>query len=152
MNLPYGVSGFYNSAEEKPPEMDISKYKEFCYSLARSLDGELLEFSDSLYPANFCKADFKLPSSAVSLVMNKHYPILAFAAAVDAVKIEFIDFSTGNAVVPDGFTVLRPATLETQVPENLEYLPPNHLNQGELEQIKYWKPETIGQIIFNFWD
>ena len=45
-----------------------------------------------------------------------------------------------------------------------EYLSPRFLNQrvsgeltaelgkGELEQMKYWKPETIGDVIFNNWD
>lgn len=26
------------------------------------------------------------------------------------------------------------------------------LGKAELEQIKYWKPTTAGDIIFNFWD
>ena len=26
------------------------------------------------------------------------------------------------------------------------------LSKAELEQIKYWKPNTVGDIIFNFWD
>jgi hypothetical protein len=28
----------------------------------------------------------------------------------------------------------------------------NELNSAELKQIAYWKPETIGELIFNFWD
>ena len=26
------------------------------------------------------------------------------------------------------------------------------LSKAELEQIKYWKPNIMGDIIFNFWD
>jgi hypothetical protein len=26
------------------------------------------------------------------------------------------------------------------------------LNNSEIEQIKYWKPQTIGEVIFNYWD
>ncbi|MFC0213118.1 hypothetical protein ACFFK0_11745 [Paenibacillus chartarius] len=28
----------------------------------------------------------------------------------------------------------------------------HELNKAELEQVKYWKPNTIGEIVFNFWD
>lgn len=152
MELPYGISGFYNSDEPKPPEMNIVKYKELCHGLARTLEGELLEFSDTLYPANFYKAVFNLPALNICLVMNKHYPIIAFARAVEAVKIEFIDYDAGKNAVPDEFTVLPTSILEVPVTGNMEDLPVNQLNKGEIEQIKYWKPETVGQIIFNFWD
>lgn len=152
MEIPSGVSGFYNSAEQKPPEMDVREYKGLCYGLAQDLGGEVLEFVDSLYPANFYKADFEMPSGPVSLVMNKHYPILAFATAVDAVKIEFIDYPFGIEPLPEGYTVLPAAALDVPVPGSLDKLPSNQLNEGEIEQIKYWKPESVGQILFNFWD
>ncbi|XKE95590.1 hypothetical protein LG326_04425 [Metaplanococcus flavidus] len=152
MELPYGISGFYNSDEPKPPEVDVSEYKKICYDFAEKLNGEVLEFTDSLYPANFHKAFFKLPETDVCLVMNKHYPILAFAKTVEALKIQFINFPEGTAAVPDGYTVLPSELLEAPVPENLNELPGEGLNKGEIEQIKYWKPETVGQIIFNFWD
>ncbi|MCE4093293.1 hypothetical protein [Priestia megaterium] len=28
----------------------------------------------------------------------------------------------------------------------------NNLNSSELEQIFYWKPNTVGEVMFNFWD
>ncbi|WP_235852060.1 hypothetical protein [Niallia nealsonii] len=28
----------------------------------------------------------------------------------------------------------------------------DELNSEELKQMVYWKPETMGQIIFNYWD
>ena len=28
----------------------------------------------------------------------------------------------------------------------------NYLNSAELEQVAYWKPERIGEVIFNYWD
>jgi len=28
----------------------------------------------------------------------------------------------------------------------------NDLNSAELEQVAYWKPERIGEVIFNYWD
>lgn len=152
MKIPYGVSGFYNSDERKPPEIDVAKYKELCYQLARALGAELQEFHESLYPANFYKAVFLLGEKNICLVMNKHYPLLAFADIADAVRIEFIDYPPGNGVIPEGFKVLAVAELETPVPRNVDDLQSAGLNQGEIQQIKYWKPDTLGQIIFNFWD
>jgi hypothetical protein len=28
----------------------------------------------------------------------------------------------------------------------------NDLNHFELKQIRYWKPERVGDVVFNFWD
>ena len=28
----------------------------------------------------------------------------------------------------------------------------NHLNNAEIKQVLYWKPTTVGEVIFNFWD
>ena len=28
----------------------------------------------------------------------------------------------------------------------------NELNEAELSNIKYWKPLTVGDIVFNYWD
>ncbi|WP_422122546.1 hypothetical protein DHX103_12155 [Planococcus sp. X10-3] len=152
MELPYGISGFYNSDEPKPPEMDVVKYKELCYKIAKDLEAESPEFVESLYPANFYKAVFQLPEKKICLVMNKHYPFLAFAKTAEAERIEFIDYPPGNEAMPEGFTVLPTAELEAPVPKTMDDLPDLRLNKGELDQIKYWKPETIGQIIFNYWD
>ncbi|TAA69547.1 hypothetical protein D2910_09460 [Planomicrobium okeanokoites] len=152
VELPYGISGFYNSDEPKPPEVDVSEYKKLCDDFAEKLNGQVLEFTDTLYPANFHKAFFELPGTNICLVMNKHYPVLAFAKTVEALKIEFINFSEGAQAIPEDYTVLTADILEAAVPENLNELPGEELNNGDKEQIKYWKPETIGQIIFNFWD
>lgn len=38
------------------------------------------------------------------------------------------------------------------VPFNQNLIKKTELNSAELEQIAYWKPETVGQIIFNYWD
>lgn len=151
MELPYGVSGFYNSDEPKPPEMDVKKYKDMCYELARKLGGELAEFNYSLYPANFHKAHFKFPTQQVCLLMNKHYPLLAFAKTVETMKIEFLDFSDGENAIPDEYTVLSAEALESEVP-NTARVAGAEMNKGTARQIKYWKPGTFGQIIFNFWD
>lgn len=152
MNLPYGVTGFYNSAEEKPPVIDLKKYKELSHGLARKLGGQLVEFEESIYAANFHKAVFQLPQMTLCLVMNSHYPIVAFATAVDAMKIEFIDYPAGNEALPEEFTVFSVSELEFPVPEDIRKIADWGLNKGEIEQVKYWKPETVGQILFNFWD
>ncbi|GAM12185.1 hypothetical protein SAMD00020551_0315 [Mesobacillus selenatarsenatis SF-1] len=28
----------------------------------------------------------------------------------------------------------------------------NDLNSAELEQVAYWQPKRIGEVIFNYWD
>lgn len=152
MQLPAGVSGFYDSDEHKPPEFDVAKYKELCHRLARDMGAQLQEFTDSLYPANFHKALFHFQEKDICLVMNKHYPLLAFANTADSVKVDFINFPAGNSSISEDFKVLPKEKLETPVPKNPDELRNSGLNKGEIEQIKYWKPERLGEVVFNFWD
>jgi hypothetical protein len=28
----------------------------------------------------------------------------------------------------------------------------NNLNDAEIKQINFWNPNTIGEVLFNFWD
>lgn len=152
MELPAGVSGFYNSDEEKPPEIDVAKYKELCHRLARDTGAQLKEFTDSLYPANFHKALLHFREKDICLVMNKHFPLLAFAKTAEAVKVEFIDFPEGTGAISGDFTLLSKNELEIPVPKDSDELKSRGLNQGEIEQVKFWKPDRLGEIVFNFWD
>lgn len=127
-------------------------YKELCHRLARDMGADLLDFVESLYPANFYKAVFHFQAGDICLVLNKHYPLLAFAKTADSVKIEFIDYPDGKALISDDYTVLSKNELDAPVPKNSDELRSGGLNKGEVKQIKYWKPERMGEIVFNFWD
>lgn len=42
--------------------------------------------------------------------------------------------------------------VELNAPINQNWVMATELNSAELKQLAYWKPETVGQIIYNYWD
>ncbi|QUO37852.1 hypothetical protein KFE19_16120 [Dysosmobacter sp. Marseille-Q4140] len=96
---------------------------------------------------NFYFAEIRRYNASIFLLQNIHYPYAAFARR---------DPSGGFAWTS------RPEWL--QLPEGpVRFLTPNELTQDwcglcgelspeELEQIRYWAPQTVGEIIFNTWD
>jgi len=42
-------------------------------------------------------------------------------------------------------------TDELNIPLSIESIS-NTLDKVEIEQIDYWRPKTIGEVIFNYWD
>lgn len=92
-----------------------------------------------------------------SILLNYVYPFIAFASSVDYGYIKFVD----NELLLNGFSpyyrVLRSNELNESliIKENKGSIVvenKNELNDAELNNIKYWKSKTVGDIVFNYWD
>ena len=128
MILPRGITGFGSINTNPPLFLDEKAFRRMCHALARENGGAVTEES-------------------VFLLQNIHYPYAAFAQR-DA---------SGRFVL-----IQQPEWL--RLPEipvrflNLAELNQNwrglcgELSPEELEQIRYWNPQTVGEIIFNTWD
>ena len=105
----------------------------------------VLSFDLDLASKNFYSAEIKTERGRFYLLENAYYPWIAFAKSYNFTKIKFIEnpFSITNA----GICVLTLSELQ-QDWHNIV----GELNKAELKQIEYWKPNTVGDIIFNFWD
>ena len=118
-----------------------------CYSIALENGGTVTELDTDTYPRNFYSVKLSRHDQSVFVLQNIHYPYAAFAQR-DA---------SGRFVL-----IQQPEWL--RLPEipvrflNLAELNQNwrglcgELSPEELEQIRYWNPQTVGEIIFNTWD
>ncbi|MDM8238767.1 hypothetical protein QUW63_06570 [Pseudoflavonifractor phocaeensis] len=118
-----------------------------CHALARENGGVVTEVDTDTAARNFYSAKLGWYDQSVFVLQNIHYPYIAFARR-DA---------SGRFIL-----IAPPEWL--QLPEGpVRFLSPSELNQDwrglcgelspeELEQICYWSPQTVGEIIFNTWD
>lgn len=147
MILQRGITGFWSVNTEPPPFLDEKAFHRMCHALARENGGVVTELDTDTSPRNFYSTKLSRYDQSVFVLRNVHYPYVAFAQR-DA---------------SGGFIWIRqPEWL--QLPEGpARVLSPNELNQDwhglcgelgpeELEQIHYWNPQTVGEIIFNTWD
>jgi hypothetical protein len=149
-----GVSGFLNN---KVPEVYTSPFKELCYSVANVIQGNLVSFEIPHRSQNFYKAELEWNGGNTFILLNSSYPILAFASSVEYFNIHLIDHPHAN-LLKTFSTVFTIATVNELV-EPLEIderkqtvLNKHNLNKSEIRQILYWKPTTVGDVVFNFWD
>jgi len=150
MILPNGVTGLYDSKANKPPQVDGKLFKQLCFDFGSRNRGKVINFYTPQYPSNFYYVQVEIGGNSFYILLNEHYPFLAFASEVEYGNIKFINRLVANEPLSSFYRVI--STGELYIPVNQELIKYSELNSAELEQIAYWKPETVGHILFNYWD
>jgi hypothetical protein len=137
---------------------DVRNFRRACYSAARSTGGKVIEFrlADGVAP-NFHQGVIAYRDHTVAVVCARDSAVLALAEPriidfVDGVAesgpLTFVDAPELAAVLAPllpGFQVLTPPELDG--PFDAAAWP--HLSSND---IKYWRPGTLGEALFNYWD
>ena len=147
MILPRGIAGFWSVNTAPLPLLDEKAFCQMCYSIALENGGTVTEVDTDTAIRNFYSAKLSRYGQSVFLLQNIHYPYATFAQRE----------ASGRFVLTQ-----QPEWL--QLPESpVQFLSFDKLNQDwrslcgelspeELEQIHYWNPQTVGEIVFNTWD
>lgn len=147
MELPNGVTGFYEGNNE-PPKMDSKQLKTLCFNYVKTNGGKILEVWEPREDTNFFNIEVNIQDRLFHILLNEHYPLLAFASDVNFGQINFIDEPFLSELFSSSYNVLKADDLNNPLFGDQI----NNLNKAEVAQIKYWKPQRIGDVIFNFWD
>jgi hypothetical protein len=153
MRLPRGVTAFGRS--NIPPSLtDFRYFKAVCYEAARRLNGQIapaLSREAGVTP-NFHSVSFILPNVAIDVICNRALPLVAVVESFKPGQVApvFVDVPGLAKILEETgtFHVL-------QVTELIARLTPNDLSDldaGEIQQVKYWEPERIGDLVSHFWD
>ena len=146
MILPRGITGFWSVNAAPLPLLDEKAFRQMCHTLSRKNGGAVTELDTDTYPRNFYSAKLSRYDQSIFLLQNIHYPYAAFAQR-DA----------------SGRFVLTQQPEWLQLPESpVQFLSFDELDQDwrslcgelspeELDQIHYWNPQTVGEIIYNIW-
>ena len=154
MPLPRGVTGFWRASDRPIPLCDLAVFRAACHAAARSLRGRMTGFQSPSSPLlrNFAVGLLELPGREVAVLLNAHHPIVGFAEpdGEAIVNPRFLDEPRLAGVIRSfgPYDVYTSTELERAIEAgDLERLAP-----AELKQWKYWKPERVGDLIFNYWD
>ncbi|KAB7707187.1 hypothetical protein F9802_09275 [Bacillus aerolatus] len=155
MHLSYGITGFYNSGENPPPRNAGKLFKQMCFEAARSIEAEIIAFHKPQLNTNFFEAVLDNGVKRIHVLMNAHYPLIAFAASVEFRQITFYDEPALSGMFK-GFYICETKELNQLLkikshPE-LSLLHDHDLNSAEMGQILHWQPRTVGEVVFNYWD
>lgn len=155
--LPKGISGFGNP---EPNEL-VSKieFKQFCYDLLIELQYKKFEILNE-NSGNYYIGLLRNRSNQIYALMNNHYPFVGIADRYEYGNAFYIDHIELNTYINlktrlinqeskyQHYYCLSKVDLEREVTnENIKLL-----EKEEINQMNYWKPTRIKDIVFNNWD
>ncbi len=143
MILKRGITGFFDVQNEPLKELDLKAFKQVCYS-ARIDSLSLKQVCSPKY-TNYYYAHFGNGKKDLYVLLNKIYPIVAFTDSFTFEK-RFIDIPESSALFWD-YEIPGAVSLNSAFAYN-----DHELSEAELQQIRYWKPVSVGNIVFNDWD
>lgn len=152
MKLPAGATGF-GPLPGRKARADTRSFLTACYEAARRTGGQFASTSRAGVTPNFHTAEISYDGEEFAVLRHSWLPLLALARPHDSAPSRtpaFTDYpSLANALTEiTGMGVLTAAELHTPLARtDLSQLTP-----AEHRQISYWKPATLGDLLFNFWD
>jgi hypothetical protein len=149
--LPKGVTGF----DAPDGGVPVERFTTACQSAARRADGRLRlvraayeEVTPNFHDALMVLRDGNM---IVRVLCNAHFPIVAFASPASRdgdVCLHFVDCAELAGVLGDEFVILSAQDACADVSHAMVA----QLGKSELDQMRYWNPQRIGDVIFNYWD
>jgi hypothetical protein len=149
--LPKGITGF----DAPNYGVSVKQFTSACHAAARQAKG-LVEQVQQAYgqvTPNFHEAVVTIldGSKKVRVLCNAYYPIVAFASPStfegDS-KLQFIDCQELAVSLGSEFRIFGASEATAAIsPDAI-----TNLGATELQQMRYWRPERIGEVIFNHWD
>lgn len=118
-----------------------------CYEFARENHGRILEIDTGIMARNFYFAKIQLGDSQLYLLQNICHPYIAFAESLEGERVVFADLPVRFGAFAGSVTLLT----TSQLAQDWRPLSQD-LGPAEVQQIHTWKPENVGEIVFNFWD
>lgn len=150
--IKYGITGFWMAGQTPPPEVSKASVLAAVELVTRMTGWKLVGNSWSAESSNYHQFHIARKTKQLKLLFNAYYPLVAFSVPLQECRmdIEFVDCSD-LADVFRRLTDFQPMSkVELTTPVKSTDL--KDLNKAELEQFNYWKPKTVGELVFNFWD
>ena len=149
--LDYGVTGFWMVDQDEPPKVARTDVTAAMRAVALSVGWQVLETRWAEH-TSFHETRMAGDDQRLSILFNISYPLVAFSEPTKTgdMHIDFKDHQPLAQAVLHA-TKFRPLAI-AELMRPLQQADLSGLNEAEHQQIDYWQPATIGEVIFNFWD
>jgi hypothetical protein len=146
-----GITSFYG--RNKLPEFPFAEFKRIAYACAIPCGYSVARLLERGATPNFHTATLEGPDESVDLLGHSTFPIIAFAEPREeySCELKFRDVVPISSLLNQMFPDVSVATLD-ELARPIGKTDLDQLDRAEMEQVKYWKPYTIGELAFNWWD
>jgi hypothetical protein len=154
MILQKGITGLSWGNLQPQATSNYRAFRGHCYEAARESGAFIRSILTprSVMACNYALAVFDFSDTSVAVLLNEVFPLLAFAVppAEGQVLLEFVDFPKlaaeferwGNYTILQAVELLEPLTREMY----------QELAPMEQKTIRYFRPQRVGDVIYNCWD
>jgi hypothetical protein len=151
--IPRHATGFWHATDAvRPTRIDVKQFRDACHQAARDTGRQVKSVDESVEYENFHRAVLTSthPDRSITVLCNHFVPLLAITEPAPRYMCllfaEAPDLADAFAHTP--FRLLTPAELNAPLTDaHLTALP-----RVERDQIRHWRPETVGQTLYNYWD
>ncbi|UPZ28471.1 hypothetical protein MUK60_11960 [Streptomyces sp. LRE541] len=147
-----GATGFWGQGDDPLPLVDVGAFKTACHAVARSIRATVGEVTPAGVTPSFHTVLITAPGIGSTVLCHEVLPVVAFAASRPQAGAPLADFTSppawADAFELGGFRLLD--VEELSMP--LAAADTSELAEAELEQVRYWRPSTVGELMFNWWD
>jgi hypothetical protein len=153
MQVPRGITGFYTAKDPPLPTFAVQDFTTIGYAVARSLGATVIH--RDLHPhaaRSYSILILQAGHERWSLLGHAIHPIIASVAEAINEYVSsrpFADLPSLAAIAPDFGVTTYPAQFLNHAVDP-RWL--TNLAAVEMREIRGWKPQRMGDIIFNFWD
>ncbi|GID97405.1 hypothetical protein Adi01nite_68170 [Amorphoplanes digitatis] len=149
MKLPPGATGFDAAPDTGT---DLSAFTAICHHAARAVGGTVSQIVPANVTPNFHTAEIARRGLRTRVLGHTTIAAVAFAEPWPAadLRVTFTDRPDLAAALQE-VSDLRILTKQ-QLDSPIATADLTALTAGEHEQITYWQPHTIGELLFNYWD
>lgn len=144
--------GFVEPGQGRIDTVSENAFRSACHAAARAVGGAVVEFRVPDVTPTFYLAHITEREAVTAVLCHRAEPYLAFTRPLeaDAMSIEFLDNPSLAAAFGDNarFTPLDAGTLDRPLTE-ADFA---GLDPGCLKQLRYWRPKSLGEAMFNWFD
>ncbi len=154
MQLQRGTTGFWHVDDPPIPSTDAHQFRIDLFHVARVLGANVVHKPRRGAPVEckFYDALIAIDDTQIRILLNIIHPLMAFCRDWESAgsSPDFVDHpELATAFKQLGrYSVLSLPTLTLPVTKDVT----QQLAAAEMEQLDYWKPTRVGDVIFNYWD
>jgi hypothetical protein len=146
-----GITSFFS--RNPLPEFPFTEFQQIAFACSVRCGFSVAGLSERGATPNFHSASLERRDEKLLMLGHSNYRIIAFAEPREEYSCELIfrdaiDLAECVVEMYPEFTIASTTDLSLEIQESDLRM----LDRAEVEQVKYWKPRTIGELAFNWWD
>ena len=149
MRLPPGATG---SGPPPGAPVDLKAFTGICHYAARTIGATVTGVTAGGVTPTFHTIALTADRQDIEVLRHTVVPFIAFARPRpdEDLAITFVDHPALGAAIT-GLTDVHVCTV-AELDTSLSRADLSALRPVEHDQIRYWQPATVGEVLFNFWD